>query len=264
MTLIAHQSAGQGDPVVLLNGGLMTMAMWEPIAGALRTYQVIRCDFRGQLLSPGPPPTSLAVHAADVVAVLDALGVASAHIVGTSFGGFVGITLAASYPSRVRSLVAGTTTAYIGEEEWKAAVPLLDACRAAAAGTGDGGRIVDLVAPSTYSPRFLESNALLLAQRRALVSGLPRAYFEGAAAIVSLLDHLDLRPLLPSIACPTLVLAAGADRTFPPAHARALAAGIRGARLDVVDGAAHGMFMEEPARVAPLIAAFLASARTAA
>jgi 3-oxoadipate enol-lactonase len=256
MTLLAHQSAGQGDPVLLLNGGMMTMAMWEPIAGVLQqTYRVIRCDFRGQLLSPGPPPTS--------IAVLDALGVARAHVVGTSFGGFVGLTLAASCPSRVQSLVAGTTTAYISDDEWRAALPLLDACRDAAAGSGDGGRIVDLIAPSTYSPAFLDANALLLAQRRALVSALPRAYFEGAAGIVALLDHLDLRPLLPAIECPTLVLAAGADRTFPLPHARALAAAIAGARLEVVDRAAHGMFMEEPARVAPLIAAFLASAAAA-
>ena len=159
MTLITHQSVGRGDPVVLLNGGMMTMAMWEPIAAVLQpSYQVIRCDFRGQLLSPGPPPASIGAHAADVVAVLDALDVTRAHLVGTSFGGLVGIALAATCPSRVRSLVAGTTTAHLSEDEWKAALPLLEACRAAAAGEGDGGRIVDLIAPSTYSPRFRHSS----------------------------------------------------------------------------------------------------------
>lgn len=264
MTLIAYQSVGAGDPIVLLNGGLMTMAMWESMAAALaRAHQVIRCDFRGQLLSPGPPPATIADHARDVVAVLDALGVERAHVVGTSFGGFVGITLAATSPSRVRSLVAGTTSAHIGDEEWRAAAPLVDACRAAAAGTGNGARILDLVAPSTYSDRFLAASAPLLDQRRALLSAMPREYFEGAAGIVALLEGLDLRPLLPSIQCPTLVLAAEGDRTFPLRHAHALAAGIRGARLKILEGAPHGVFIEEAARVTPIVAAFIDEAARA-
>jgi 3-oxoadipate enol-lactonase len=260
MTLVAHQSNGAGDPVVLLNGGLMTMAMWEPIAAALQPdHQIVRCDFRGQLLSPGPAHTTIDAHAADVVAVLDALGIPRAHVVGTSFGGFVGIALAARCPSRVRSLVAGTTSAYLDDDDWQAAVPLLDACRAAAAGTGDGGRILDLVAPATYSEGFLAANAALLTARRGLLSVMPREYFDGAAGIVSLLERLDLRPLLPSIACPTLVLAAGGDRTFPLAHPRTLAAGIRGARLEVLEGASHGVFIEDAARVIPILASFLAT-----
>jgi 3-oxoadipate enol-lactonase len=260
MTPIAHQSDGAGAPVVLLNGGLMTMAMWEPIAAALRPHhQVIRCDFRGQLLSPGEPHATLAGHVADVVGVLDALGVPSAHIVGTSFGGIVAFALAATYGARVRSLVAGTTSAWLTEEYWISAAPLVDACRAAAAGTGDGGRILDLVAPLTYSPGFLAANGPLLAQRRGLLSMLPRQYFDGAAGIVSLLEGLDLRPLLPDIACPTLVLAAECDRTFPLPHARAIAAGIPGARLDILAGAPHGVFVEDASRVIPALTAFLAA-----
>jgi len=258
MTLIASHSIGAGDPVVLLNGGLMTMAMWEPIArGLAPTHRVIRCDFRGQLLSPGPAPTTIGAHAADVVAVLDALGVARAHIVGTSFGGFVGLVLAATVPSRIRSLVAGTTSAHLDEEDWRAAQPLLEVCRAAAAGTGDGARVLDLVAPVTYSERFLTAHAKLLDDRRGLLSKTAPEYFEGAAGIVALLEHLDLRPLLPAIECPTLVLAAECDRTFPPPHARALAAGIRGARLEMLGGASHGVFIEESARVMPIVSAFL-------
>jgi pimeloyl-ACP methyl ester carboxylesterase len=236
----------------------MTMAAWEPIASVLLQQQrVIRCDFRGQLLSPGPAPATIAGHAADVVAVLDALGIDAAHVVGTSFGGFVGITLAATAPSRVRSLVAGTTTAHLTDDDWEVALPLVEACRAAADGRGEGGRVLDVIAPVTYSPRFLDTNREMLEGRRALMSALPRSYFEGAAAIVALLQRLDLRALLPAIECSTLVLAAGDDRTFPLRHSQALAAAIRGARLAILDGAAHGVFSEEPARVAPIVASFL-------
>ncbi len=57
--LLAHLVEGDGLPLVLLNGGMMTYASWEPIAAVLREqWQVLRCDFRGQLLSPSFGPTT--------------------------------------------------------------------------------------------------------------------------------------------------------------------------------------------------------------
>ena len=94
--LITHSAAGDGDPVLLLNGGFMTMAAWQPIAAPLEAeFRVIRCDFRGQLMSPGQAPSSLDGHVSDVVAMLDWLGVEEVDVVGTSFGGFVGVAMAA-------------------------------------------------------------------------------------------------------------------------------------------------------------------------
>jgi pimeloyl-ACP methyl ester carboxylesterase len=88
MTVLAHRSAGEGAPLILLNGIAMSMASWEPMAPLLEDeYQVFRCDFRGQLLSKGPPHGDISRHADDVAALMDHLGLCSAHIVSTSFGG---------------------------------------------------------------------------------------------------------------------------------------------------------------------------------
>ena len=54
--VLTHRIDGDGPPLLLLNGGLMSIAVWQPFADALSsTRRVIRCDFRGQLLTPGPP-----------------------------------------------------------------------------------------------------------------------------------------------------------------------------------------------------------------
>ena len=75
MSVLAHNVEGEGPPLLLLNGGMMSIAAWEPIARRLaERHRVIRCDFRGQLLSPGPPRASMEEHADDVAALLDALG----------------------------------------------------------------------------------------------------------------------------------------------------------------------------------------------
>ena len=97
----------------------------------------------------------------------------------------------------------------------------------------------------------------MLAERRARVAALPPQYFEGLLGILLLLRGLDLRPLLPRIEARTLVIGAACDRTFPVAHSQAIADAIAGARLEVLDGASHGVFLEEPARVLPLLQSFL-------
>jgi len=263
--IIAHSEKGHGEPVVLLNGGFMTMMAWEAIAQPLeQDHRVIRCDFRGQLLSPGPAPPTLEGHVDDVVAVLDALGVGAAHVVGTSFGALVGIVMAARRPSRVRSLVAGTATDRYTDAEWATAAPVVDACRAAAEGVGEGGRVMDLLTPVTYSEHFIASAREVLAQRRAYVNALPASYFLGHTGILAVLQGLDVRDDAAAVRCPTLVLAAEHDRTFPLERSRALAATIPGAVLEILPGAPHGAVIEMPLAVLAAVRGFLDRAAVSA
>ena len=76
LTLLSHRLTGPPDasPLFLLNGGLMTMAAWEKVVAPLEdAFRIVRCDFRGQLFSPGIPEPRLQPHAEDLVALLDQL-----------------------------------------------------------------------------------------------------------------------------------------------------------------------------------------------
>jgi 3-oxoadipate enol-lactonase len=157
----------------------------------------------------------------------------------------------------VKTLVAGTTSARFTDEEWEAGRPVLEACQLAAAGTGDKGRVMDLLTVSTFSERYRVENATTLTARRALVASLPSQYFEGLLGILNLLQRLDLRPLLPRITCRTLIIGAELDRTFSVARSHEIAAAIPGARLEVIAGASHGVFLEDTNRVLSLIHAFI-------
>ena len=256
--ILTHRVTGSGPPVLLLNGGLMSIAAWQPIAQKLEpSFQVVRCDFRGQTLTPGEEPR-LDAHVQDVIDLLDSLEIERVHAAGTSFGGIVGLLLAARHPERVLSLAAMTTTERITDEMWQGTLRLREAALAGANG-GDGGVVLDLLLPGTYTAEYLESQSAALAFHRRWVASLPAVWFRGAAAILSSLENLDLTSELPRIACPTLVLAGEIDVTFPLEHSRALAAAIPDSRLVIVPGGAHGLVIEQTGQAADILFDFLGS-----
>jgi pimeloyl-ACP methyl ester carboxylesterase len=255
--MLAHTVEGSGPPLLLLNGGVMSLRAWDGVAARLApSTTVVRCDLRGQLLSPGEPPDTLDGHAGDLVDLLDYLELEAVHVAGTSFGALVGLTLAATRPSRVRSLIAMTATDRVTPDMWQGALAVAEACRAAASG-GDGGVVFDLLVPGTFSPSFRTRFAAELTARRQVIAALPREWFTRLEAMLRSLGGLDLRPLLGHVACPALVLAAGRDETFPLSHSQALAAGLPHARLRIVPGASHALVLEQPDVVVESILEFV-------
>lgn len=256
--ILAHRVDGQGEPLLLLNGGMMSYAAWDDFVPPLaERFRVVRCDFRGQLRSPGETPATFAGHAEDLLALLDHLGIARAHVVGTSFGGFAAIHLAALAPDRVASLSALTVTDRISEEMASEAAALVVACHDVLAG-GPREKVYDLIVRFAYSPAWAGAHAADLATRRALVAHLPPFWFAGLADLLGALEGLDLDPLLPRISCPALVLLADGDLAMPLAGGRALARALPRGELAVVEGAGHAVVVEKPRETLDHILAFLA------
>src|SRR5271168_4351769 len=112
-TKIHWDEQGQGAPVLLIMGLGYASAMWHRTRPVLaQWYRTIAFDNRGVGLSDVPPgPYSIATMASDAAAVLDAAGIASAHVFGVSMGGMIAQEFALQYPQRVRSLILGCTHA---------------------------------------------------------------------------------------------------------------------------------------------------------
>ncbi len=260
---LAYQVAGEGPPVVLLNGGMMTFAAWEPLASALRAhYRVLGFDFRGQLLSPGVPPADLAGHARDVMGLLDRVGWESAHLVGASFGGEVAIEVAARFPGRVRSLSLITAMDRVTPELRRQSDEMRGVLAAVRAG-GDRGPFYDLLIEGVYSPGYRQQEAAAFAARRAQVAQLPAAWFEGVDALLAALESFDLGDRIAAVRCPALVVIAAGDQVMAPARSRVLAAALR-AEVAEHPSAGHGLVAEDPAWLAGVVLAFLASREAAA
>jgi pimeloyl-ACP methyl ester carboxylesterase len=105
-TLTVEVTRSATEPVLAIHGISSQRKLWNWLRAAAPELSIIAPDLRGRGDSVGVTgASSMGRHAADMVAVLDALGVEAVHVCGMSMGGFVAVELAASYPQRVRSLI---------------------------------------------------------------------------------------------------------------------------------------------------------------
>lgn len=255
--VLFHHVDGDGEPILLLNGIAMSVAGWQPIAAPLaQRYRVIRCDFRGQLMTPEEPPVDVAEHAADVVALLDHLEVEAAHLVGTSYGGVIGTLVAARWPDRVRSLVSIASADGFDDVMAVEVARWREACLLSLQGP-DRGMLSDAFEGAVYSPAYLGSHRAERAERRRQVAALPDTWFQGLAALLGYAPSMSIRDELDKVRCPTLIVAAELDRFVPFDRTRSLARRIEGAKFALMEGAGHAVVVEQPDKVVELCLEFL-------
>jgi 3-oxoadipate enol-lactonase len=241
-----------GAPAVLLGGSLGTkLAMWQPQLPVLSArFRVIRYDHRGHGGSPIlPGPYTIDELGSDVLAMLDRLELERVSYCGLSLGGMIGMWLAINAPARIERLVLICTAAYLPPAEgWtQRAATVREA--------GSPEAVADAVIARWFTEPFVRERPDVVARHRAMIADTSAEGYAGCCEAIAI---MDLRPGLGGIVAPTLVIAGQQDPATPPEHARAIAAGIPGAMLQILDPAAHLSSVERSADVTPLIVDHLA------
>jgi 3-oxoadipate enol-lactonase len=244
---VAHTLDGpEGAPTVVLSNSLgSTPAMWDPqLPALLERLRVVRYDHRGHGASPVPAgPYELDDLGADVLALLDRLGLERVHWCGLSLGGMVGMWMAIHAPERIDRLVLCCTSAKLGPPEmW--------ADRAATVREHGVDAVADAGIERWLSPAFLEREPEIAARIRAMLASTPA---EGYAACCGVIERMDQTVRLGEIRAPTLVIAADDDPATPPEHGELIAAAVPGARLAIVPNARHLATIEQPQAMTDLI-----------
>lgn len=243
-------SAETDRAVVLIASMGATHRMWDPqIEQLARRFRVVAVNHRGHGGAPAPPgPYSIADLGRDVIAALDEIGVERAGFAGVSLGGMVGLWLAAHAGERVERLAVLCTSAHMPPAS-------LWAERAAAVReAGSLEPIADAVVGRWLTSEFAQANPEVVADLRSMLVSVDA---EGYAGCCEAIEHMDLRPDLGAIDCPTLVVSGTYDPAAPPdGHGSVIAAGVSGARLEEVP-AAHLANIEQPAAVTELLVGHL-------
>jgi 3-oxoadipate enol-lactonase len=250
----------QGDPqgrecVAFLNGVMASTASWESQAALFARFgfRLLLHDFRGQLRSDKPPgPYSFEAHASDLERLLEVTGIERVHLIGTSYGGEVGMVFAYTWPQRVRSLSLIDSVSELDPLLRKTVELWITLAERNSPEEFYWG-----VVPTLYGRRFLQRQPAFLGERAGLMAALPRDYFEGQASLYRTFLGLNITGKLSAIRCPTLVVCGEEDVLKPPAFSRLIAERIAGAELVVLPDCGHVAIYEKPEELASLLLGFV-------
>lgn len=236
----AHGRPG-AEPLVLLEGMGGDIPGWRRnIPHLAAELFVVAYDFRGNGRSDAPDePMTMTTFSDDTMALLDDLGLPSAHVYGQSFGGMVAQELALAHPGRVRSLILACTHAggeHIVRSE--ATVPK------------------ERPYLALYSPRFAEEHPDHVAEDLRVGSENPQRPHAGRRQWEAV-QGFDAYDRLPEVRVPTLVVHGTEDRMVAPENARILAERIPGAELVWLEGAGHVYHSEQPERADDVVLDFI-------
>jgi pimeloyl-ACP methyl ester carboxylesterase len=258
---LSYEVTGEGPPLVLIHAGVANLRQWDPHVPAFaKRYRVIRYDTRGWGQSESEHVEF--TNRGDLAAVLDYFDAPSAHVMGCSRSGSIALDFTVENPERVTSLtvVAGGVGGYDPglPEEVNAPSEALDAASEEALNAKDWTRLADLETafwvngpgqPADRVDPALQATVhdwILTTYQAEKEEGVPQRLDPPAA---TRLDQLTM---------PLLVVIGELDEAYTNAACRYLAETVPGARLEVFEGAAHMMNLEQPDRFTRLVLDFLA------
>lgn len=252
---VHYRDIGPRDaPAIVFVNSLGTdMSIWGGVVERLAAdYRIVTFDARGHGLSsvPGGPYT-LEGLAGDLLELVDRLQLGTFAVVGVSVGGMVALRLAIDHPQRLRAVVACDTAAKIGDADtWNGRIDT--------AQTSGMTALADPVLLRWFPESIREGRADEIARWRDLLLRTP---VEGYVATCAALRDADLTAEVSSIAVPTLIVVGAVDQSTPVALVRDTAARIPGARFEIIEHAGHIPSIDQPARLAALIAEHLEAVR---
>jgi pimeloyl-ACP methyl ester carboxylesterase len=268
---LGYDDRGRGDAVVLLHAFPFTREIWrgsggkdDVVAALAARFRVISVDARGfgesDLRASHPTPGASAPYALtdladDLAALLDALALPRAALVGMSMGGYTSLAFAARHPGRLAALVLCDTRAAADTPEVRAA---RETALATIHGKGPDayldGSLARLLSPT--------APAGVLALARARAESLADSLVAGVEA---LRDRPDRTAELGAIACPALVVCGAEDQVTPPAEMKRMSGAIgrhgdAGARYVELAGAGHLAHLEAGEPFTRAVGSFLGDA----
>ena len=228
-----EQGSAQRPPILLIMGLGYSSRLWHRTRPMLaQHFRTIAFDNRGVGLSDAPPgPYSIPTMASDAAAVLDAAGVASAHVFGISMGGTIAQEFTLQYPTRTCSLILGCTSPG-GPLAIRAERKVADVLFARGMTWAQAREAALQYIYDATTPREKIEEDLCVRQQ---CLPTPEGYMAQLQGILAWEGHSRLD----QITAPTLVIHGNSDQLIPPGNAQLIAERIPGAKLVMLSHASH-------------------------
>jgi len=259
---IYYEITGEGKPILILNGIMMSTRSWEPFMPSLsKNNTIIRVDFldQGQSDKLENQTYTQEIQVKVIHALLDFLKIDLISIVGISYGGEVAILYASIYPYKVDRLVLFNTTPYTSPwlteigRQWKSIGK-----------TRDGQTYYQATIPVIYSPNFYEKNLEWMKKRESFL--LPifsnPTFLDQMDRLITSAESYDARLLLKNIKATTLIVSGDQDYLTPIHNQMELKDGICDAQMIILPGVGHASMYEKPLLFVTIVLGFINALET--
>ncbi|MBN2299640.1 MAG: alpha/beta hydrolase [Acholeplasmataceae bacterium] len=254
---IFYEVNGEGKPILILNGIMMSTKSWEPFVNSFTANnQLIRVDFidQGQSDKLENSAYTLDLQVDILATLLKHLDIHQVNLVGISYGGEVATMFAIDHPSMVERLVLFNTTPYTSPwlaeigHQWNAIGK-----------TRDGFTYYKATIPAIYSPSYFESRLDWMKNREKLLIPIfsNPVFLDAMERLTNSAESYDVRENLDKITVPTLIIAADEDSLTPIANQRELHKYIKNSELVILPGVGHASMYERPLLFMTLVLGFI-------
>ncbi len=253
---VYYEIVGEGKPLLLLNGIMMSTRSWAPFLDAFQQggNRLLLVDLLDQGQSAAMDgPFGLPLQAEMLDALLQELGIEQAAVFGTSYGGEVALNLAVNYPRRVGKLALANTVARTNA--WLREIG--DAWILAA---GDPMAYYSTTIPVIYSPDFYDRRADWMARRKELLTRTAFADPQFLARMERLTrsaEAHDVSAQLHEIACPVLLISSEQDHVTPVEEQVFIRERVKDAQHVVLPKTGHAAFYERPDLFSAILMGFV-------
>lgn len=259
---IFYDVKGQGKPILILNGIMMSTRSWEPFSKTLSFQnQLIRLDFMDQGQSDKLENSfyTQAIQVDIMESLLKELKISRINLVGISYGGEVALMFAIKHPHLVERMVLFNTTPYTSPwlaeigHQWNAI-----------GRTRQGETYYQATIPVIYSPSYYEKRLDWMKKRQQLLVPIfsNPTFLDAMERLTNSAESFDVRADLDKITCPTLIIAADEDCLTPLANQKVLHQAIPTSYLVMLPGVGHASMYEKPMLFVTLVLGFINALET--
>ena len=254
---IYYDVTGQGEPVLLLNGIMMSTKSWEPFKDTLsKHFSFIRVDFLDQGQSDSFETNYTQTIQVELIkSLLDYLSLPKVHLVGISYGGEVALQFAAKYPEMVDRLIVYNSVAYTTYTLQKTGHIWNEFAK-----KRDTLSYYEATIPVIYSKEFNETHKVWMANRKALlIKGAfsDPIFLDRMIRLTNSAENYDIQSDLNKIIMPVMIVGAEEDYLTPLVHQRVLTNNLPNARLVILPNVGHASMYEVPEVFTTILIGFL-------
>lgn len=255
-----YEEYGEGTPLVLLNGIMMSTLSWKPFIETFsQNHKLILLDLldQGRSSKLDHLTYDLDIQVEVVKGLCDHLQLDQIDLFGISYGGEVAMCFAITHPTYLRRLMLFNTTAYTSP--WLQEIGI--AWNRAAL---DPEAYYATTIPVIYSPRFYTENQAWMEKRKELLLNVfaNPVFIQAMIRLTNSANNHDVRHRLHEIQAHTLVVSCEHDYITPSHEQTLIASGIPRATLVMIPDSGHASMYEKPMLFSSLVLGFVSTSKT--